>query len=311
MKNLPDMKKNVNAIENRETFEARLRQIFTEENFERIMFAYQLAKDAHRGQMNANGEVRHFEDIRAGCLIMMDELGLYDLSLLVAYLLHCAGESTALFGDIRQDYGAWKKRVDYRVGFIWSSARDIVIALTKPPIEPSLTDGDMSGNGYSYTQGLIINDDAAFLKMIDLLVQLRHAEGLPAEKAKVLIEETEAIYLPIFESLSQRQRTDNGRPSVSIFLEMKKRLVELKVKFMQTHDVWMLNFNWDEYDGDEWGPSYESATIYYTSETRLLHDMTNWKPGYLYTNVGMPSQVKVSKEMYDAIVQAGGRKKIR
>lgn len=103
--------KRENNPENRETFLKRLEGKFSPEQIENIDFAYDIAKESHRPQSRESGE-RYFEHPRAGHLIMLDELDLYDYDLLVSFLLHDTGEDTPIWGNISDSYDKFvKKRV--------------------------------------------------------------------------------------------------------------------------------------------------------------------------------------------------------
>lgn len=301
------MKKNVHAIENRETFKARLAGKIAEE--QRVMFAYQLAKEAHRRQTKMNGEVRYFEDLRAGCLILMDELDIYDHRLLIAYLLHRVGSETPLLGNILEDFETWVEEITFRLNLLCPDVAPIVVGLTKPPIHPlKFTNGTLT---YTYNVSNIHELQSVYLlNGVDMLVTLREAKDLPASQVnELIISGTETLSLLISDSVSNNREY---RDSIKIVYDaITKELEVLKVKFVATEEVFMVDWGWDEYDGDEWGPTFENAKVYYTNETKLVDDMVNWKPGYRYTNASTPTKVKVSKEMYDAIVREGGRKKIR
>lgn len=186
--------------ETRATFLGRLTDKFEEKDIGLIEFAYDMSKEAHRTQ-SRDGGLRYFEHPRAGCLILMDELGVYDPDLLVAFLLHDVGEDTPLLGNRKLSYEKFAATLGARVSPIFGSrVADTVLRLTKPAVGTAsfMTKGEAF---QFYIGELKKSEDAIILKMVDRLHNLR---SLPLHKPswiKKQIEETESVYMPIFTAL--------------------------------------------------------------------------------------------------------------
>src|SRR5690348_11663156 len=80
-------------IENKETFQTRLRPHFSPSMQLEIKLAYVLAKFGHRAQKRkerdeSGNQVRYFEHPRRVSLILMDELKIMDANMIISALLH-------------------------------------------------------------------------------------------------------------------------------------------------------------------------------------------------------------------------------
>ncbi len=188
-------------IENRKTFFDRLQSHFSNEDISLIEFAYDLSKEAHRAQKRDQGE-RYFEHPRAGCIIMMDELHLYDRDLLIAFLFHDVGEDTPLLGNRTDSYDKFVAQATFRLTKVFGErVADIVIRLTKPEVDEARFKTKSEAFRY-YIHELGENTEAILLKMVDRLHNLRCLST--AEPTKILrqISETEGVYLPLFRSFN-------------------------------------------------------------------------------------------------------------
>lgn len=187
-------------IENRKTFHNRLVRHFSQEDIMLIDFAYDLAKEAHRTQKRVKGG-RYFEHPRAVCLILMDELGLYDRDMIISFLLHDVGEDTPMFGSNDISYEAFTNVIRYRLEKIFNNyVADIVIHLTKPFVDniQFFTKDEV----YNFYIEMVSKDEKAILgKMIDRLHNLRSFPEDKIEWIKKQIKETEEVYLPVFSSI--------------------------------------------------------------------------------------------------------------
>ena len=192
----------MNKVENRQTFLNRLEGHFSQADIDLIEFAYDLSKEAHRTQKRDRGG-RYFEHPRAGCIIMLDELKLYDKDLLVAFLFHDVGEDTPLLGNRVDSYKEFVRKAHYRLSLLFGArVADIVIRLTKPEIDQVqfFTKDETSR---FYLAGLQESDGAIIDKAVDRLHNLRTILGSGYKESKVLktVEETEKEYLPLFSSV--------------------------------------------------------------------------------------------------------------
>lgn len=186
-------------IENRQTFLDRLKGHFSQVDIDLVEFAYDLAKEAHRPQKRDGGE-RYFEHPRAGCLIMMDELGLYDRDLLISFLFHDVGEDTPLLGNREKSYDVFVSKAKYRLGKLFGeSVADTVIRLTKPSVDHQKFQTSKEASDF-YIEELRKGEDALIGKAVDRLHNLRTLifEGCSVQKIKRQITQTESVYLPLF-----------------------------------------------------------------------------------------------------------------
>lgn len=200
-----DLENEKQSEENREAFFKRLEGKFSKEEIASIDFAYDIAKEAHRPAFR-DGGMRYFEHPRAGCLIMTDELGLYDRDLLISFLLHDVGEDTPMFGNITKSYDEFREKAQLRLKKVFGDkVADTVIRLTKPFIENIRFHNKQEVYDF-YCEELKESEDAILLKMIDRLHNLRTLLTDNPEKIKKQIQETRDMYLPIFETVSGERK---------------------------------------------------------------------------------------------------------
>lgn len=182
--------------ETRTTFIARLQNRFSQSDIQLIEYAYDLSKSAHRTQNRDSGE-RYFEHPRAGCLILMDELGLYDRNLLIAFLLHDVGEDTALLGNVTKSYNEFVATAQFRVGLSFGAEiTDIVIRLTKPSVDNIRFHSKSEAFDY-YIAELKKSPAAIINKLVDRLHNLRSLPKNQKIKIGRQIDETELVYIPM------------------------------------------------------------------------------------------------------------------
>ena len=191
--------------ENRETFLKRLEGRFSLEEIENIDFAYDLAKEAHRTAVRDEG-MRYFEHPRSGCLIMTDELELYNRDLLISFLLHDVGEDTPMLGNVTKSYDEFVGKARWRLTKLFGEeVADIVIRLTKPSVENIRFSSKQETFDF-YVKELAKNEDAVLLKMVDRLHNLRTLPVDKPEKIEKQIRETRDVFLPIFEAVSGERK---------------------------------------------------------------------------------------------------------
>lgn len=184
--------------ETRTTFIARLQNRFSQSDIQLIEYAYDLSKSAHRTQNRDSGE-RYFEHPRAGCLILMDELGLYDRNLLIAFLLHDVGEDTALLGNVTKSYNEFVATAQFRVGLSFGAEiTDIVIRLTKPSVDNIRFHSKSEAFDY-YIAELKKSPAAIINKLVDRLHNLRSLPKNQKIKIGRQIDETELVYIPMID----------------------------------------------------------------------------------------------------------------
>ena len=182
--------------ETRTTFITRLQNHFCQSDIQLIEYAYDLSKSAHRTQNRDSGE-RYFEHPRAGCLILMDELGLYDRNLLIGFLLHDVGEDTALLGNVTKSYDEFVTTARFRITRSFGpDVADIVIRLTKPSVDNVRFYSKPEAFDY-YISELEKNPAAIIDKLTDRLHNLRSLPGNQKGKIQRQINETESVYIPM------------------------------------------------------------------------------------------------------------------
>ena len=85
-------------MENKETFQARVRPYFSPSDQLDVKLAYCLAKFGHRAQtrkeMVDGKPTRYFEHVRRVAIILMDEMRVMDRDMIIAALLHDSLEDT-------------------------------------------------------------------------------------------------------------------------------------------------------------------------------------------------------------------------
>lgn len=199
------MKKPENKQENRKTFLKRLEGKFSPEQIENIDFAYDIAKESHRPQSRESGE-RYFEHPRAGCLIMMDELNMYDYDLIISFLLHDTGEDTPIWGNISESYDQFVIKAKKRLTKIFNDKiADIVIKLTKPSVDNAKFFTKDEAFDF-YINQMQTDEDVLVAKMVDRLHNLRNLIGNRPEKIQKQITETEDVYIPLFKKISGEKK---------------------------------------------------------------------------------------------------------
>lgn len=193
-------------IENRLTFITRLVHHLSQQDIDLVMFAYDLSKEAHRTQKRQKGG-RYFEHPRAGCIILMDELGVYEPALLISFLLHDVGEDTPLFGNVTDGYAEFIRTAQFRIARIFGDhIADTVIRLTKPHVDEFTKDfTSKSQMMQHYLTELAKNEDSLVGKAIDRLHNLRS----PSPKigwAEKQIQETREFLLPLFKTATGNRK---------------------------------------------------------------------------------------------------------
>ena len=171
-------------MENKHTFQARIKPSFSPSIQMNIKLAYVLAKFGHRSQTRkelVDGRpMRYFEHVRRVALIVMDELKIMDSSMIIGALLHDSLEDT-------QDITA--ELIEYTFG---EEVIELVALLSKIPKE-----------GYHERLFTCNKWKALALKLCDRLDNLRSlmVPGTTLEFQKKQIKETKEIYYPLFDKL--------------------------------------------------------------------------------------------------------------
>lgn len=171
-------------MENKETFQARLKPYFSPSDQQNIKLAYCLAKFGHRAQVRkelVEGKpTRYFEHVRRVALILMDEMKIMDKEMICSALLHDAIEDT---DDITPEL------IEHAHG---SNVAMMVSLLSKSPKE-----------GYHERLFNCKNWKVLAIKACDRLDNLRSlmVPGTTLEFQMKQVEETKKYYFPLFDQL--------------------------------------------------------------------------------------------------------------
>lgn len=223
------MKKD-HEIENAEAFRKRLISGgLSDEQRQRVMFAYQISKEAHRRQVRDDGFTRYFEHPRQGCLVLMDELNIYDYRMLIAFLFHDTGEDTQLLGSILTDYFLWKKEASFRLDLLCDGVAPLVIGMTKPVVDNISFFSKKEAFDYYIDQLKNGTAELKILKMTDRLINLRDMLHCSPAKVKKQIIETESVYMPVFSPVCGDRIY--GKAGEKLMSEIMKSLESLKTQY--------------------------------------------------------------------------------
>ena len=171
-------------MENKETFQARIRPYFPPSDQLDIKLAYTLAKFGHRAQLRkelVDGKpVRYFEHVRRVAIVLMDDLKIMDRDMIIAALLHDSLEDT-------EDLTA--ELLEHSFG---SQVATMVTLLSKLPKE-----------GYHERLKNCNHWKTIALKMCDRTDNFRSlfVPGVSLEFQKKQILETKQQYIPLFDQL--------------------------------------------------------------------------------------------------------------
>jgi GTP pyrophosphokinase len=174
--------------EDHESFLRRFRLKVTPTDLKRLDMAYDMAKYGHRNQFRESGE-RYFEHVRSTAIILVDELGVYDVELVMSALLHDMLEDSFLLKGDRTEmiFGA-------RVAYITTTVSKL------PKDDPRFT--TMKQRLLFYHQQIKTgNWEVKLVKLADRLHNLRTLMSCSLEKQKRKLAETKRSYLPLIRDL--------------------------------------------------------------------------------------------------------------
>lgn|GEM_PF-460351 len=298
------MKTITRAIENKESFEKRIREHFSEDDFEKIMFAYDLSKMAHRPHSRDNG-MRYFEHPRSTVLILLDELKLYDTELVIGLLFHDTGEDSSLWGDIRGGYDQWVIRARRRiVPTFGESITDLLIAITKPYVDGIRFHTKQEAFDY-YISGLCASEKAMLKKMIDRLDNLRDFEKGHKAQAYKQIKETKEVYIPLFEKTLHGKCAlgEMYHPKITyLMMAIKEELILLEKMYKDAIPAYRIQWDKRIDDGDTdvrlIGHWYE----YYPSSIQAEAGL---KKGKAYGKPHRIETVEITKKFFQEVNEKG------
>jgi len=195
-------------MENKETFQARVRPYFSPSDQLDVKLAYCLAKFGHRAQVRKEliegKPTRYFEHVRRVAIVLMDEMKIMDRDMIIAALLHDSIEDC---DDLTPEL------LEHSFG---NSVVSMIKVLSKVPKE-----------GYTERLFNCKNWKALALKACDRLDNLRSLmiTGTSLEFQKKQIKETKEKYFPLFDQLIELCPTMYVA-NVSIVRDEIRRLVE-------------------------------------------------------------------------------------
>lgn len=196
-------------MENKESFQARIRPYFSPSDQLDVKLAYCLAKFGHRAQIRkelVEGKpTRYFEHVRRVALVLMDEMKIIDRDMIITALLHDSVEDTV---DLTPEL------LEHCFG---SNVVTMVKVLSKVPKE-----------GYIERLNNCHNWKVLAIKACDRLDNLRSLmiPGTSLEFQKKQIKETKEKYFPIFDRLVSTLCPEEHVESVTKVRDEIRRLIE-------------------------------------------------------------------------------------
>ena len=204
-------------MENKHTFQARLKPYFSPSDQQNIKLAYCLAKFGHRAQVRKEliegKPSRYFEHVRRVAIVLMDDMNIMDRDMICAALLHDAIEDT-------QDLSA--ELIEHAFG---SDVAAMVALLSKVPKE-----------GYHERLHNCKNWKVLTIKACDRLDNLRSlmVPGTTLEFQKRQIKETREQYFLLFDKLIElcppmyAERISIVRNEIRRLIERYSTIIELR-----------------------------------------------------------------------------------
>lgn len=178
------------SYENHSSFIKRFKLKITPAELEKLDFAYVIAKYGHRNQLRESGE-RYFEHPRATAIILADELGITDIELIIAALLHDMLEDSFLL-------------TPWRIKLIFGDrVSSLVSAMTKPNKNDARFNSDGERNSFYFQQLKKAGSDAKILKLADRLHNLRTLDSCLLEKRQRKAKEVKIFSLPLLNDIKE------------------------------------------------------------------------------------------------------------
>jgi (p)ppGpp synthase/HD superfamily hydrolase len=196
-------------MENKESFQARIRPYFSPSDQLDVKLAYCLAKFGHRAQtrkeLTEGKPTRYFEHVRRVAIVLMDEMKIIDRDMIITALLHDSVEDTV---DLTPEL------LEHCFG---SDVVTMIKVLSKVPKE-----------GYIERLREVHNWKVLAVKACDRLDNLRSLmiPGTSLEFQKKQIQETKEKYFPIFDKLVNTLCPPQHITNVSAVRDEIKRLIE-------------------------------------------------------------------------------------
>lgn len=170
--------------EDHESFLQRFKLKITPSDIEKIDYAYDMAKYGHRNQFREGGE-RYFEHVRSTAIILIDELGITDVEMIIAALLH----------DILEDsFLLTRERIKITFG---ERAAVLVSGVTKPKKGDLRFSSNIERHLFYENQVRNSCVETKLIKVADRLQNLRTLGACSLEKQRRKIQETKDVYFPL------------------------------------------------------------------------------------------------------------------
>lgn len=195
--------------EDHRSFIKRFKLKITPADIEKLDFAYDMAKYGHRNQFRESG-ARYFEHLRATAIILVDELGITDVDLIIAALLHDMLEDSFLLTPerIRITFGD-------RVSML-------VTVVSKPKKGDPRFKSDSERHKWYFDQVANSCVEAKLLKLVDRLQNMRTLGSCSLEKQKRKIAETREVYFPLIADIAGEYPEVAGRFTAQMELALSK-----------------------------------------------------------------------------------------
>jgi len=176
--------------EDHQSFMKRFRLKITPDDLEKLDYAYDLAKYGHKNQFRESG-ARYFEHVRSTAIILVDELGVTDVEMIIAALLHDMLEDSFLLTP---------NRIKITFG---ERVFTLVSAVTKPKKSDPRFASDHERHLWYFEQIRSAGPDAKLLKLTDRLQNMRTLDSCSVEKQTRKVLETKEVYLPLVADLAE------------------------------------------------------------------------------------------------------------
>jgi len=183
-------KKTKTRHEDHKSFLQRFKLKITPSDIEKIDYAYDMAKYGHRNQFREGGE-RYFEHARSTAIILIDELGITDVEMIIAALLH----------DILEDsFLLTCERIKITFG---ERTAVLVSGVTKPKKGDSRFPSNVERHLFYDNQVKNSCIGTKLIKLADRLQNLRTLAACSLEKQKRKIQETKNVYFPLLADIEK------------------------------------------------------------------------------------------------------------
>lgn len=197
----------IRSEENRASYAARFRPIFSDYDFEvLLMGAYDKAKAAHdsapSGRFRRGGQ-RQFDHPRASSILAYDEIGITDLNVHIGILYHDTGEDTDIEGPHDTTNSQWRKVARQRLEKDFNpEVAEIVLALTRPFVDGIEVKSKEQAEETHLELLRKSSPEAILAEMSEKLHNLRTLGYKTPESQMRYMAKTEEFYFPIFEAVA-------------------------------------------------------------------------------------------------------------